>query len=424
MISEEAILKEGDMAEQRILELENQLAQQAAAATEAANQVAQLQAQMNAYQAVPTAQAMAQAFAQAMASNPPRDGGVERQHRKVGCAMPTFSGKPNESFTHFESRFKVWATYNNLSDNDKKMQLYQALQGSAGEIIDIFGPESPVFRESAFAAYAEAIKALFETRAQSEAAKTAFELVHQEKDEVIQQYAARKLAKFQLAYPAEAWSTSQYLQRLFVKDLRSDKVREQVVLKGAEAGATYHDVVQTAANTEASFELLDSLKQGRTGRSTVQVTTPVAKEEPMELGAMMTAMQALMKETGDPRAAVIAALQQRPLRDEHGRYVRQRGRGRGGYGNGGQQGNRDGCWTCGESGHFARECTKNQGGGWNARGRGRGNGGRGNGRGRGAGRGRGGLNHMEPGGEASGAGQQQEAAAGGQGAGEQAQQGF
>ena len=287
------------MAEQRIQELEGQLNQQAAAmqdaanrAAEAANQAAQLQAQLDAFRAVPTAQAMAQAFAQALATNPPaRDGGGERHHRKAGGPMPTYSGKANESYSHFESRYKGWATYNHLSDDDKKMQLYQALQGSAGEIIDIFGPESPVYRESTFAAYADAIKALFETRAQSEAAKTAFEMTHQEKDEVIQQYAARKLAKFQLAYPAEAWATSQYLQRLFVKDLRNDKVREQVVLKGAEAGATYHEIVQTAANTEASFELLDSLKQGKSGRSTVQVTPQVAKEEPMELGAMMAAMQ-------------------------------------------------------------------------------------------------------------------------------------
>ena len=267
--------------EQRIQELEQQLNAQATNATNAAAQAAQLQAQLDAYRAVPTAQAMATAFAQALAANPPaRGGGGDRQPRKVGGPMPTYAGKANESYSHFESRFKGWCTYNHLSDEDSKMQLYQALQGSAGEIIDIFGPESTVYRESAFPAYANAIKALFETRAQSEAAKTAFEMAHQEKDEIIQQYAARKLAKFQLAYPTEAWTTSQYLHRLFVKDLRNEKVREQVVLKGADAGATYQAIVQTAANFEASFELLESLGKGKTGKATVQVAPQVAKEEP------------------------------------------------------------------------------------------------------------------------------------------------
>ena len=144
--------------------------------------------------------------------------------------MPTYAGKTSESYSHFERRFKGWATYNNLSDDDKKMQLYQALQGAAGEVIDIFGPESELFAENDFTAYATEIKGLFETRAQSEAAKTAFEMTQQEKDEVIQQYAARKLAKFQLAYPTENWATSQYLSRLFVKDLHNEKVREQVAI--------------------------------------------------------------------------------------------------------------------------------------------------------------------------------------------------
>ena len=412
---------------ERIRELEEQLAQQAAETTSAKANIDALQAQVDAFRTVPSAQAMATAFAEALAAN--RGAGGERQHRKVGGSMPTFTGKANESYSYFESRFKCWATYNNLSDEDKKMQLYQALQGSAGEIVNIFGPESEAFWSS-FADYAVGIRALFETRAQSEAAKTAFEMTHQEKDELIQQYAARKLAKFQLAYPTETWSTSEYLMRLFIKDLRNEKVREQIVLKGAEAGATYHTMVQTAANFEASFELLGSLEKGKPGRATVQVTPQVAKEEPMELGAMIAAMQTLMKGSADP-AAVLAALQ-RPKRDEQGRFLRQRGRGRGG-----QQSNREGCWTCGENGHFARECNKNPGGGWNSGGRGRGYGGRGNnGRGRGGVRGGRGYNAMGAG-ESSGVGQQQEEAgqgqqpgagqqqeAGGQAAGQQAPRGF
>lgn len=217
--------------------------------------------------------------------------------------MPTYSGKEDESYAKFESLFKGWADYNGLSDVDKKMQLFQALKGAAGDIITIFGPESEVYRDNDFQPYSEAIKALFETRAQSEAAKTAFEMCRQEKDELIQQYAARKLAKFRLAYPAETWPTNQYLSRLFVKDLRSDKVREQVVLKGAGAGANYHEIVRTASDVEASFEMLESFKGGKTGRpngASVQVTQTAAKEEPMELGSNANVVEG--EPSGGPRS--------------------------------------------------------------------------------------------------------------------------
>ena len=101
--------------EQRIAELEAQLAAQAENATTAAAQAAHLQAQLDVYRAVPTAQAMATAFAQALADNPPaRGGGGDRQHRKVGGPMPTYSGKSTESYSQFESMFKGWASYNNL----------------------------------------------------------------------------------------------------------------------------------------------------------------------------------------------------------------------------------------------------------------------------------------------------------------------
>ena len=379
------------MAEERIRELEAQVNEQAGHLANAQAQTEQLQAQINLYAAVPTAENLAQAMAQAMAhlQPPARAEGGERQHRKVGGSMPTYSGKEDESYAKFESLFKGWADYNGLSDVDKKMQLFQALKGAAGDIITIFGPESEVYRDNDFQPYSEAIKALFETRAQSEAAKTAFEMCRQEKDELIQQYAARKLAKFRLAYPAETWPTNQYLSRLFVKDLRSDKVREQVVLKGAGAGANYHEIVRTASDVEASFEMLESFKGGKTGRpngASVQVTQTAAKEEPMELGSMIAAMQTLWKANpaADPEA-VLAAF--RPARDAQGRYTGQRGRGRGA--------NKEGCWNCGDNGHFARDCTKHFGGQGGQGGRGRGKGRGGNGRGRGANRGRGGFNSME-----------------------------
>ena len=81
---------------ERIRELEEQLAQQAAETTSAKANIDALQAQVDAFRTVPSAQAMATAFAEALAAN--RGAGGERQHRKVGGSMPTFTGKANESY--------------------------------------------------------------------------------------------------------------------------------------------------------------------------------------------------------------------------------------------------------------------------------------------------------------------------------------
>ena len=408
------------MAEARIAELEAMVAQananNAAQAEQFQAQFAQLQAQVVGQgQAQAQAPAQAQepgqipvealttAFAQALAqANAGRDG-APRQYKKVGGPMPNFNGKGDESYAQFEELFNNWATYNGLSDDDKKSQLFQALRGAAGEIVNIFGPSSEVYQTSTYTVYADSIRGLFETHAQSEAAKTSFELTVQGKDENIQMYASKKLSRFRRAYPEERnWQTSSHLGRLFVMGLKSERVREQVVLwQAKEPLVNFQSTVTNAANAEASYELLDSLKHGRSGNPKVQMVPPTAPQsavEPMEMGAMMSAIQTIMEGKEDPTGgAVLAAMQQRTLRDAQGRYI-ARGRGRGGQSSG-----RVGldCWTCGEIGHTQRDCPKANGGAWTPQNRGRGGPprGRGNngGRGRGTGKKGGVFGHMSGG---------------------------
>ena len=343
---------------------------------------------------------LAIALVQAMASagigvRAPREERDEQalSGKKVGRAMPLYKGEGGDHYLRFERKFKAWAEFNKLTEADKKTQLYLAFDGSAEQIVDVFGPESSVFRNNSFEAYADQIKSLFATRAQSEAAKSAFDVTAQLADENVQQYAAKKMSKFLVAYPGVEYTSSEYLIRVFIKDLRSDKVKEQVVLRGGSK-KTFEEVVTEAANVEAGFEVLENMKAMKGGHYGVKVTPPKATttttEEPMELGALMATLQPLMKDTADS-GAVLAALQQqfRPQRDQHGRFLRGRGQRRGGPFN---PGNNKNCWDCNEPGHFQRECPKSGNNGGN-RGRYRGNGGRGN-----AGRGRGGwrgYNAME-----------------------------
>ena len=330
------------------------------------------------------AQAMASAGIGVRAPKAERDE-QELSGKKVGRSMPLYKGEGGDQYLRFERKFKAWAEFNKLTEADKKTQLYLAFDGTAEQIVDVFGPESPVFKNNNFEEYADQIKGLFATRAQSEAAKSAFDVTVQLADENVQQYAAKKMSKFLVAYPGVDYTTSEYLIRVFIKDLRSDKVKEQVVLQGG-SNKTFEQVVTHAANVEAGFEVLDNMKAmkggGHYGVKVNPQKATTTTEEPMELGALMAALQPMMKDTADS-GAVLAALQQqfRPQRDQHGRFLRGRGQRRGGPSN---QGNNKNCWTCDEPGHFQRECPKAANNGGN-RGRFRGNGGRGN-----AGRGRGG----------------------------------
>ena len=402
------------MAEERVAQLEEQMAQMAAAADKAlqeANERAQEQ-----HNAAIARQTEAQQLREELAARGATGGGMDptmmaqafaaafeaaglgarrpeasSSSRKPGRAMPIFKGESGAQYLLFERQFRAWCDFAKLTDEERKTQLYLAFDGSAAQIVDIFGPGSPVFTGNDFQGYATQIKSLFATRAQSEAAKSAFEVTVQAAGESVQQYAARKLAKFVTAYPDVDHTTSEHLIRVFIKDLRHEKVREQVVLQGGkDYGKNFQGVVTAASNMEAGLEVLENIKSAKGNTPQVKVVPVKASssEEPMELGAIMAALQPMMKESVDSRT-VLAALQQqfRPRRDKNGRFLRGQQR-RGGYQN---QGNRDGCWECGEQGHFQRNCPKNRGQGGSSRGRGEGW--RGNQRGRGSGSWRG-MNSM------------------------------
>ena len=402
------------MAEERVAQLEAQIAEMRAAAevalqeanTRAQNQHNAAVANQNEAQqlreelaargatggsmdATTMAQALAVAFETAGIGG--RRGDGSSSSRKPGRPMPIFKGESGAQYLLFERQFRAWCDFAKLTDEERKTQLYLAFDGSAAQIVDIFGPGSPVFTANDFRGYAAQIKSLFATRAQSEAAKSAFEVTVQAAGESVQQYAARKLAKFVTAYPDVDHTTSEHLIRVFIKDLRHEKVREQVVLQGGkDYGKNFQSVVTAAANMEAGLEVLENIKSAKGNAPQVKVVPAKAAsaEEPMELGAIVAALQPMMKESVDS-GAVLAALQQqfRPRRDRNGRFLRGQQR-RGGYQN---QGNRDGCWECGEQGHFQRNCPKNRGQGGNNRGRGEGW--RGSQRGRGSGSWRG-MNSM------------------------------
>ena len=113
---------------------------------------------------------------------------------KSTAKMPIFKKEEGEDFLIFEQKFRAYATLQKLTDENKKLNLFMALEGEAASLARIFGPNTPVFTSNNFDAYFTELKLIFSTRAASEAAKSKFESRKQKKGENCQTYAANKMA--------------------------------------------------------------------------------------------------------------------------------------------------------------------------------------------------------------------------------------
>ena len=275
--------------------------------------------------------------------------------KKSNVRMPIFS-KGQEDYNLFATKFEAWRLLHGIDGEEAKLSLFSSFEGQAAAIARIFGPGTDVFKKS-YTEYATAIRNLFSSRAESEAAKSQFE-ARVQGDESAQIYAAHKSSLFMVAYP-DCKDTA-HLIREYIRGLSDTRVREQVVL---HSGKTFPEVVDKARDAEAAFQYLETLKKATTPVNSgapprvIHQPQPQPQPEPMDLSsltAMMAAMQGM-------------------TRDRFGRFIKP---------------TQEGCWNCGQHGHLKRQCTNppaaNSGrGGWNqGRGRGRGGrGGRGNGRG-------------------------------------------
>lgn len=267
---------------------------------------------------------MSRTFVEAI--NTTRD---DRERRPKGEPKPTFKKEPGEDYLIFQQHFEVWAGLQGLSDDNKKKSLFTAFQGNAGRVARIFGPDSEPWKKP-YAGYEADVRSVFASKAESEAAKSTFEVRTQGKGESCQEYAAEKMALFLVAYPAHADKT--LLVREYIRGLVNPEIKKMVV---RHAGVGFQQVVDHANNEEAAIIYLASLNRYERSHAPPAIAfqpQPVhrAAPEAMDLSDMMAAMG-------------------RGGRDQYGRFS-ARGRG------GGRDGPRDGCWVCGDPNHFRREC--------------------------------------------------------------------
>jgi hypothetical protein len=300
--------------------------------------------------------------------------GEDKPRKPKADPKPIFKKEVGEDYLIFQGHFDVWAELQELTDDYKKKSLFTAFQGNAGRVARIFGPDSESWALP-YAEYEARVRSVFASKAQSEAAKSMFEVRVQTKAESCQEYAAEKMALFLIAYPASADQT--LLVREYIRGLHSPEIKKVVV---RQAGSGFQQVVDMANNEEAAIIYLSNLNKYQTSFAATGNPATTFKQEAMDLSDMSLAAMG------------------RGGRDQFGRFIR-RGRGNGApaTGPGGRDWPRDGCWRCGDPSHLRRECPKPRDGGegdgrGGARGGGRG-GGRGGpprGGGRGAGGGRGG----------------------------------
>ena len=234
--------------------------------------------------------------------------------------MPVYKKDGTEDFLLFYSKFKAWKTLHNLEDEEAKLSLFMSFEGQAGAIARIFGPETKNFKKE-YKEYVDAIKNLFSARADSEAAKSAFESRIQQNQESVQTYAAHKLAMFHVAYPDN--NDEAHLTREYIRGLTNPKVREEVVLHSH--GRTYEEIVEKARDAEAGYAYLATLNRATRPTEQVPPRVSLAQAEPMEMGSLN---------------AILAAVQGLQ-RDQNGRFVKD-----------------GGCWECGDPNHMKRNCPK------------------------------------------------------------------
>ena len=240
---------------------------------------------------------------------------------KSTAKMPIFKKEEGEDFLIFEQKFRAYATLQKLTDENKKLNLFMALEGEAASLARIFGPNTPVFTSNNFDAYFTELKLIFSTRAASEAAKSKFESRKQKKGENCQTYAANKMALWLTAYPTN--NDKSLLIREYIRGLTDTRVQERVVLQGSD---DFQVAVNYASDMEAGFEYISTLQNTSSRQADPpRATKAPTPEEAIDLSAMLAAVKTLQ-------------------RDRFGRYVQN-----------------DNCHKCGQSGHWKNECPKNTG---------------------------------------------------------------
>lgn len=172
---------------------------------------------------------------------------------KVKSRLPKYSNLPGTPWAQHEKLFKRWARENRIRElvnlDDQKCSLLASLQAQAIKNVELYTEDTvPYDNCNTLDEYIELIRSVFQPASERLMSKLDFEARVQDKNESVREYAAAKIALWNIAYTNNLENCT-ILKEEFAKGIWNREVKREII--GLPASTTPEMLIEGAISAVA-----------------------------------------------------------------------------------------------------------------------------------------------------------------------------